>query len=140
MVSRRVGQVTLGLYASPEYVARAGAPRNLDELASRAWVSYGRDEGVLRHVASALAITPRIVCDDMGFVREALREGAGIGALPTYLAAADVASGALVPVLPRWSGGAGTVVLVYPARKNLPRKVTAFCAVVEEMLRFRPIG
>jgi DNA-binding transcriptional LysR family regulator len=82
---------------------------------------------------------PRVVADDMFFLREVLRSGGGVGALPTLLADADLASGALVSVLPSWELFSGTVYLVHPGRKHLPRRVTAFSEMLVEQLRQRPL-
>ena len=78
---------------------------------------------------------PRIVCDDLLFVRDAVRSGAGVGLLPTFVAEADVLAGALVRIVPRLERPAGNLYIAMPAAKHVPRKVTAFRDLVLEMLK-----
>ena len=86
--------------------------------------------GPLRLQRGAQSVTQkldvRIVADDLSFVCAVLRAGAGIGLLPSFLARDDVASGALVRVLPRWSAPRATLSLVHPAARHVPLKVIAF--------------
>ncbi len=88
---------------------------------------------------AAVSVPPRgrIVCDDLLFVRDAVRAGAGIGLLPTFVAEPDVAGGTLVRVLPRYERQAGHLHIVTPAAKHVPRKVTAFRDLVLDLLRTR---
>jgi DNA-binding transcriptional LysR family regulator len=79
----------------------------------------------------------RIVCDDLLFVRDAIRAGAGIGLLPMLVAEGDVLAGRLARILPRFERPAGHLYIVTPAAKHVPRKVTAFRDLVLEMLKAR---
>jgi DNA-binding transcriptional LysR family regulator len=54
-----------------------------------------------------------------------LRAGGGIGPLTATHAAADLAQGTLVRILPEWSHGFGALYVVYPAARHVPRKVAA---------------
>lgn len=86
----RLGEYTLGMYASREYLARHGAPQTPEELARH---------GLVYFVDSMLQIddldAPRRLAPEMGdgltstnvFVHvEATRAGAGIGFLPCFMA------------------------------------------------------
>ncbi len=79
------------------------------------------------------------MCDDFAFVREAVRAGAGIGLLPSFLAQADLASGQLVRVLPRHAQAGARIVLLYPVARHLPRKLTAFRDFAIEYMAARPL-
>jgi DNA-binding transcriptional LysR family regulator len=93
--------------------------------------------GKRRDVTTAL---PRVRGNDMFFQRELLRNGCGLGVLPTFVAAEDVASGALVRVLPDWVVFSSSVLLVHPPHKQLPRKVSAFQELLLDLLAQRPIS
>lgn len=82
----------------------------------------------------------RILCDDMFFLRETVRRGAGIGAMPAFVAEEDRKAGTLVRVLPRWTVTSGEVFLVHRDQKKLPSRVIAFRDLVTEVLRQRPLG
>jgi len=136
LVARRLGRSELRFYASPAYVARRGTPRVLGDPA-HSWIwSRVLDP---RHFGIKPPFAPRILTDDAHFVREATRAGAGVGAMPPYLAEAALTAGELVRVLgARHVAGAG-IYLVYPSSKNLPRKVTAFRDFLLEWLRAHPL-
>ena len=129
LIAQKAGTVGVQIYAAPSYLARRGTPHTPKELAAHDWVML-RGANELRLVGPDKPVTVepkgRLVCDDMFFMREALRAGAGVGILPTFLAAADLAAGALVCALPKWSMQQGTLWIVSPGGRNSPRKVVVF--------------
>jgi DNA-binding transcriptional LysR family regulator len=143
LVARKLGDVAVALYAAPSFLARHGQPRTPEELRGLDWVGF-RGGPALElgfggaHVA--MNARARIVCNDMFFLREALRRGAGIGALPSFVADPDVAEGALARVFSRFVAHTGTIHFVHPERRHLPARVTAFRELLLELLRQRPIG
>jgi DNA-binding transcriptional LysR family regulator len=133
----------LQLFASPLYLARRGAPRGEADLDDHDWITFRPGPQKLRAAASAGAAPQRrarIVCDDLLFVRDAVRAGAGIGLLPTFVAEPDVVAGSLVRIVPRFERSAGHLHIVTPAAKHVPAKVTAFRDLVLELLRSAPRG
>ncbi|HEX9049808.1 MAG TPA: substrate binding domain-containing protein, partial [Anaeromyxobacter sp.] len=138
LVVRRAAPVLFQLFASPVYLARRGTPRSADELDGHDWVVFRGGPQQLR-VAPVRAAerAPRIVCDDLLFVRDAVRAGVGIGLLPTFVAEPDVIAGALVRIVPRFERPAGSLYVVTPSAKHVPGKVTAFRELVLELLRTR---
>ncbi len=143
LVGRKVGTVLLQLFGSPSYLARHPAPRTPAEVSEHDWVTYGRLPLTLTTASGKerdVTAEPRVRGNDMFFQRELLRNGCGLGVLPTFMAAEDVASGALVRVLPDWVVFSSSVLLVHPPHKQLPRKVSAFQELLLELLRQRPIS
>ncbi|MEO6420504.1 MAG: LysR substrate-binding domain-containing protein [Polyangiaceae bacterium] len=143
LVARNAGVVTLQLYASPSYLALRGMPRAPRDLAAHSWVLFPTMRTLrLAGPGKPVTIVPegRIQCDDMFFVREALRHGSGIGMLPSFLADGDVSGGHLVRVLPRWNVPTGQLWLIYHGAVHLPRKVLAFRDFVLDALKLRPLG
>ncbi|HEX9400690.1 MAG TPA: LysR family transcriptional regulator [Anaeromyxobacter sp.] len=141
LVVRRAAPIVVQLFASPLYLARRGTPRTEADLAGHDWVVFRSGPQRLRIAPprEAVGIEPRgrIVADDLLFVRDAVRAGAGIALLPSFVAEPDVLSGALVRVLPRTERTSGHLHIVTPAAKQVPRKVTAFRDLVLELLRTR---
>ena len=138
LVVRKVTPIVLRLFASPLYLARRGAPRSEADLASHEWVVFRSGPQKLRvtgEAHQAAGTHGRIECDDLLFVRDAVRAGAGLGLLPEFLADPEVVAGTLVRVLPRFERQAGQLHVVTPAAKHVPRKVTAFRDLVVELLR-----
>jgi DNA-binding transcriptional LysR family regulator len=140
LVVRRVATLSMQIYASPLYLARRGTPRGEADLAAHDWVVFRSGPQKLRVAAgkgAAPGATGRIVCDDLLFVRDAVRTGAGLGLLPGFVAEPDVVAGALVRVLPRFERPVGALHIVTPAARHVPAKVTAFRDLVVELLRAR---
>ncbi|MEO5807999.1 LysR family transcriptional regulator [Devosia sp.] len=101
LVARKLTDYRLGLYASADYLARHGTPERLEDLGGHRLVGYVDDllfsasldytADYLKSWRSALAVSSA-----MGQT-EAVRAGAGIGILHSFMARRDTA---LVPVLP----------------------------------------
>jgi DNA-binding transcriptional LysR family regulator len=140
LVARRAAPIVLHHYASPLYLARRGTPRFEAELADHDTLVFRGGDQKLRVPGARPASAgrpPRIVADDLLFLRDAVRAGAGIGLLPDFAAEPEVVAGRLVRILPRIERPAGWLHLVTPAAKHGPRKVAAFRDLVVELLRAR---
>jgi len=68
----------------------------------------------------------RFASNNYGAVRDVVLAGGGITVMSDFMIADDLATGALVRVLPEWTTGAIEVHAVYPARQNLPPRLTLF--------------
>ncbi len=138
LVARRVAPIVVQLFASPLYLARRGTPRSEAELAAHDWVAFrgGPQKLKLGGPREAVGVEPRerILCDDLLFVRDAIAAGAGVGLLPTFVAEPERIAGKLVRVLPRLERQIGSLHVVTPAAKHVPRKVTAFRDLIVELL------
>jgi len=141
LVARKVGDIAVQLFAAPAYLARRGTPRASAELAAYDWITF-RGAVPLQPTRAWFRDLParrRIACDDMRFARDLVRLGAGIGALPSFLAQQDLLAGTLVRVLPKLTLGRAPVYLVRPARTHVPRRTTLFRDLVVELLQQRPL-
>jgi len=137
LVARRVGTLQGQLVASPGYLARRGAPRTVRDLRDHDWVTYGGVETFLlvgQGTKRRVMARGRIRCDDMFFARSAVRAGAGVALLPSFLAEPEISACSLIAVLPKWQLASGALWLVHPPSRNLPSKVTAFSDLVVEAL------
>ncbi len=140
LVVRRATSIVLYLYASPLYLARRGMPRSEDDLDAHDWVVFRSGPQQLRVAGTQAARRPaRIVCNDLLFLRDTVRAGAGVGLLPAFIAEPDVVAGSLVRIVPRLERQAGQLHIVTPSAKHVPRKVTAFRDLVLELLKARVI-
>jgi DNA-binding transcriptional LysR family regulator len=142
LVARRLGQIDYGLFASPGYLASAGAPRTPAELPQHALVMFtiaGRARGWTLQRAGRgephrVAPTARLRFNNSLAVRDALLRGSGIGQLPLLIATAAAARGELVRVLPEWATEAVPVHAVYPSNRYLAPNVRAFVDVAVHRL------
>lgn len=129
LMTRRVGSLVSGLFASRAYLDARGLPATPAALrdhacvatnrgrASRTWSLLPRGGGP----GVDVAIDPVILVNDMNFVRHAVEGGAGIGMLPDLYAGST-----LVRVLPDWVFPAGHLSLVWPAGRALSPRVRKF--------------
>lgn len=132
LVARRVGSTEAHLFAAPAYLARRGTPEEPEDLEGHECVLFrpadGKNEWPLEGPLGLrkVHVDGRIAGGDFSFIRSAVRAGAGIGVLPSFAAARDVAEGHLVRVLPDWKRTAGTLYVVYPVSPHVPKKVIVF--------------
>lgn len=145
-VARTLGPTEIHYFASPGYLARRGTPQTPDDLARHDCVLFragsAEVEWPMRGPGGeqkTVVVTGRVGGSEFPLLRAALRAGAGIGPLPTFVAAQDVAAGRLVRVLPDWCRPAGTLYLLYQASRHVPRKVAAFRDFLVESVR-KPDG
>lgn len=138
LMARRLSELDSQVFASPSYLARQGHPRAPEDTADHDWVVF-RSVPVPPPPLAAPRNRPRIVADDMLFVREAVRAGCGLGLLPSFLAQEDVAAGRLVRVLPRTAQTVGALYLVHPPSQHVPKKITAFRDFLLEFLAAHPL-
>lgn len=142
MIARRVGTYRFRCVASPAYAAANGLPRTPEELGQHRcilnlnmsprnrWPFYGPGgASVVAEVGGGLQI------DNGEAQLAAALAGAGIVYLPTDLVAAPLASGALVEVLAHWERMTLPIHLVYPSRRLVPRRLTAFMDMIAAGLR-----
>ncbi|MFS4438296.1 LysR family transcriptional regulator [Paracoccaceae bacterium GXU_MW_L88] len=133
LLSRRIGEMEVVLVASPDYLARAGTPETVADLA---------DHQPIRHSPSGAAIwrfrrkdgteavhrleSPRLTLNNGASVMRAAVDGAGIASLPDFAVAKNIAAGKLVRVLPNEITGAYPIQIVWPAGRHILPKLRVF--------------
>ena len=90
------------------------------------WEFHVRRRKVVIDVAGTL------IFDEMRSVLEAVRNGCGLGYVFEQFAARDLATGALLPVLEKFSRPSEAFHLYYPARVMIPGKLRAFLDFIRE--------
>lgn len=125
---RKLATLDLGLYASPEYLARVPRVQRPDDLARCEHVLFRGVRGTAQLSLDGpagpieLTVSGRMGCDDFHPLRAAVVAGAGIGVLPWFLAKPQVDVARLVRVLPRYAMRGVTVHLLHAPLRPLPRK------------------
>ena len=130
LVAKRLARSSRVLVASPEYLARAGRPRDLGALEThRAIVFTHRGGADWRFVGSRVAVSVRGVAAlavNSGLVmRDAAIAGLGISLLPTFLVHDAVTAGRLEVVDVGLQPEPATLALAYPRDRKPPAKVVA---------------
>ena len=126
------------LAASPDYLARAGTPASIEDLAAHDCLTYRRAETEPVWVFETpsgrreLAVRGRLRATNGEVLREAAIAGLGLVLLPAWLISDDVAAGRLVPCLQQitaWPSGFNReIVTVHRRIDPLPAKIAAFLA------------
>lgn len=130
--ARKLGENNYHLCASPEYLARAGTPMGLEDLARHACMTDSNYPPLRRWVfettAGRVVIDPRgpLQTDDPVARYHATRGGMGIGALPAYVIREPVKRGDLVVLFPDHPLRLGDFWALYHPHERVPRRIEAF--------------
>jgi DNA-binding transcriptional LysR family regulator len=146
LVARRVGAVRRVLVASPDYIQRHGKPKTLADIAKHdvVFTSVHATAPEWRFVDGGrertLHLEPRLTVNEIDAALLAAKAGRGLARFLSYQVADDLASGALVRLLPSLEPELLPVQLVVPGTKHMASKVRAFLDhAVEQFSRLRII-
>lgn len=132
MVATRLGKNVRHVTASPEYVKGRGAPAEPADLARHDCVMLSAKnneahwELVNGRRKARVQVAGPISSRDFNTVSAFVERGHGIGLLPSTYCDDAVAEGRLVRLLPKWTSPPIPVFVVYPGRKFLPLRLSAF--------------
>lgn len=132
LIARTLGRGQRLICASPAYLDEAGMPRSPADLGRHAAIVHGATvEGATWTLVgpkgkAVVRLNVRLAADSMAFVLKAAVAGLGLALIPESIAAADLRTGRLKPVLDAWRPPAGGMHLVYPSNRNLSAATRAF--------------
>ncbi len=141
-MARKIGEDVRLVCASPAYLAQHGTPQHPDDLAHHNCIGRNRPHNNrwpfrIDGQAREVEVAGRVAIDDGdGQLRLAL-QGLGIVRLTRLTVAAAIRSGELVSLLKEFSAEEPVPIhVVYPHRRHLAPKITAFVDFVRE--KFTP--
>jgi DNA-binding transcriptional LysR family regulator len=132
LIARRLCRIDSLLVATPAYLARRGTPMGIEDIEEHERVLFAPNARVqswaLIHGETTYEFgrPARFASNNVGAVRDAVLAGAGISVLATFMVADDIAAGRLVALLPEWRGRQVDAHAIYPARQNLPPRLSLF--------------
>ncbi len=142
LIRRRLMNIRMRLYATPEYLAQAGTPHRLSDLAGHRLIS--QNPGNTAQVAAGLVLVKELqssehrsslTVNNYFGVLQAVLNHLGIGVLPDYLTEDFPA---LVRVMPDLESAEVPVFLAYPEELRQSRRISAFRDfVTEEIMAYR---
>lgn len=145
LVARPLPPLELLNVASPAYLARYGTPTTLDELAQHWLVNYqpnpaSQPSGFEYFDGGSsqtryLAMGYKVSVNNSLAYSAACRGGLGIAQLPQSAAQADIQSGVLVEVLPEFRPAPMPSHILFPHRRNIPKRVRVFADWLAEMVQ-----
>lgn len=142
MVARRLGPTQRFLCASPDYVARKGAPQEPLDLPDHDIVVFdapaalGGAKWTLAGPNGEIEVTvrPRISVNDFDSVAHMVRRGFGIGLIASWVCHEDLRSGRLARVLEEHSPKEASIYAIYPSRRLMSAKLRCFLDLLMERL------
>ncbi len=144
LIARKLTTFDGVLCAAPSYLASRGTPTSIEELDDHDKVLFlptARSTGwTLTNGEQTYEVgrPARFISNNLGAVRDVVLAGGGISVTAEFMVACDILSGKLVRLLPEWSGRAIEVQAVYPARQNLPPRLTLFLDHLNKALNPAP--
>lgn len=132
LIARRLCTLHLVLCASPAYLERRGTPTTVDELdehdhvlftptsRNQAWTLVNGD------ATYEFGRPARFASNNYGAVVDVARAGGGVTLISEFMVSDELKAGSLVRVLPEWMTRTTECHAVYPARQNLPPRLTLF--------------
>lgn len=136
LMARKVADLPLGVFAAPQYLARAGTPehpRELEDSHHRVvgflWARTGKPVPyALDNGREHLQIKGRhvLAVDDGNAYLAAGLAGMGVLWLPTYMSDAHVARGELLPLFEGWRLESMPLYLAYPPNRHVSLKLRVF--------------
>ena len=129
LVARKLADLPLALVASPDYIARRGAPRSLNDLRQHACLRYvlaGRPYAWRWRDGATLVPDGPLDSNDGHALRLAALYGAGIAHLLRASVAHDLAAGRLIVVLPDSPMPSVPVHALHAFGRQVPPRVRLF--------------
>ncbi len=132
LIARKLAPLHQVLCASPDYVKRHKHPSTPAELNEHNCLlfSYSSDtnEWTLNQkgYSETVRVSGNYRVNNSEALLEALKEGVGIGRLPTFVAGPDLKAGRLIKILDTYHIPSQNFYAVFPEREYLPAKVRAF--------------
>lgn len=129
LIRRKLMEVEMRLYASEEYLARAGTPQTAADLAKHRIISYSPDAPQPHEAADWIKtrVSPRrnthVMINSYFGVLKAASNGLGVAALPDYITRDNPE---LVNILPEEKSPPIPVYFAYPEELRRSQRVLAF--------------
>jgi DNA-binding transcriptional LysR family regulator len=139
--SRHLASITRGVYASPEFLRRAGLPLNVEDFGRFDCVvtEHQQAEGVWTfrsaHGARIINVAGRITVNHIGIARELVIGGVGLGILPNIMCQNDIRAKRLTRVLTDWESPALQVSATFPGKRKESRRLRTFLDFMERKLK-----
>ena len=138
---KRIGVSRRILVASPTLLAKEGEPTTPAQLGKLPILHQEQQGGNIWHLTAdngdtcTVPLEPRLASGSFEILLAAACQGAGIALLPAANCGEALADGALVRVLPEWSGIDGILHLVFASRRGMLPSVRAVIDFAAAALR-----
>lgn len=141
LVAIKLGTTECGAFGAPGYFERKGLPQNHIELPRFDLLAAGsvdrRQKWRLHDGTAEVSVDflPKLICNDLILLRQAVLAELGIASLPAFLCKSDLAEGRLVEVLPGWHTPDISFYALFSDPKAVPVRVRSLIDYLVEHLR-----
>lgn len=126
--------------ASPQYLKTHGTPENLSELESHDCIVWRSDDNPKadlwelqrNKLVENVRVRSKIITNDHSSIKRILLNNGGISALPIYIIKDELKSGELTKILSSYKQPSFPINILYPQRKNIPAKTSAFISFLKD--------
>jgi DNA-binding transcriptional LysR family regulator len=132
LIARKIGTINQGIFAAPRYLEAVGVPTTPEEILRHKVIGFLLSDHLTTWEIEGpdgpctLTVDPSVRVGSSIVLRDLLIAGAGIGTLPSFVSAAPVARGELVPLLPDYRFAQRDICAVTAARLGMDVRVSAF--------------
>lgn len=146
LIAVKLGTTGCGAFGAPGYFERNGMPQSHLELPRFDLLAAGtidrrhrwtlhRTERDDDEAEVSVDFTPRLLCNDLLLLRQAVLSELGIAILPAFLCKRDLAEGRLIEVLPGWQAADMQFFALFADPKGVPVRVRTLIDYLVEHLR-----
>jgi DNA-binding transcriptional LysR family regulator len=134
LIAKCVGRIDGKLVASPDYIEANGAPETPDELLGHQALMQGTESWRFKNGDKTITVHPqgRFKADNAIAIVAAAIAGLGLAWLPDGVTDPYVASGELVPVMPRFPPPKAGIYVVRPQGQNPSAKIRLLTDLLTE--------
>jgi DNA-binding transcriptional LysR family regulator len=144
LIARKLAPARLVLAASPDYLARHGAPKGPEDLTQHACLTSGHMAAVQRWTLLidgapvSVPVASRLCSNNGDVLRSSALDGNGITNLPTFLIGPDIAAKKLQIVLPATPPPPLAIYALYAPHRYLAAKTRLFIDFLAERFGEEP--
>jgi len=136
LIGRKQFDVTMGLFASPDFLVEYGEPKTSDNLHNYPFVYFTKQQesvfefnpGIMR---KEIETSGNLKINDILACKEAAIAGIGLTILPVLIAEQEVDSHKLKHIMPEFKLPSMILHVVYPSRQWMPSKLKVFLNYLE---------
>ncbi len=146
LLARTIAPVAASVIASPAYLEKHGTPKHPLELSGHRLIGYGHRQRAMplhfhRQGEEATVVpTGPLFANNGDIMVPLIIAGGGIAVLPDFIAADELASGAVVPILTDWSMPQAHLHLLSPPSRLRPARVRALSDHLVDTLKISCTG
>ncbi len=138
--ARKLGEVRVGIFASPDYLARHGSPAKPEDIRNHHTCGYLLSEHLESWElagpagAASVPVDPKVRVGNSFVLLDLLTAGMGLGTLPDFISRSAEKSGRLIRVLPDHELPPRSVWAVLQGRSRQDARIAAFLSALETAL------